>query len=116
LYQSGTLAQLQLNLHNYVLALCALCKSLFVSLSESMSYTLSSTVPSGIWDSVPTVVLRLRMTALFSLWLLKSESNSSYSITTIVSYETESRSITGIEDSYYYFMEVALYFIVVMSP
>jgi hypothetical protein len=47
LYQSGTLAQLQLNLHNHVLALCALYKALSVSLPESMSSPLSATVPSG---------------------------------------------------------------------
>jgi hypothetical protein len=44
---SDTLAQLQLNLHNHVLALCAFCKALSVSLAESMSSTLSAIVPSG---------------------------------------------------------------------
>ena len=48
LYQSGTLAQLQLNLHNHVLALCALYKALSISLPESMSSPLSTTVPFGI--------------------------------------------------------------------
>jgi hypothetical protein len=81
-----------------------------------MSSTLSSTVPSGIWDSAPAAALRLRMTASFSLWLLKSESKSSYSITEIVSSKTESGSIADIEDSSSSFMEVTLSFIVVMSP
>jgi hypothetical protein len=79
-----------------------------------MSSTLSATVPSGIWDSAPAVALRLRMTASFLLWLLKSESNS-YFITTTVSSETESGSITDIEDNSSSFMEVTLSFIVVMS-
>jgi hypothetical protein len=81
-----------------------------------MSSTLSSTVPSGIWDSAPAAALRLRMTASFSQWLLKSESNSSYSITTTVSFGTESGSITDTEDNSSSFMEVTLSFIVVMSP
>jgi hypothetical protein len=81
-----------------------------------MSSTLSATVPSGIWDFAPAVALRLRMTASFSLWLLKSESNSSYSITTTVSSETKSGSITDMEDSSSSFMEVTLSFIVVVSP
>jgi hypothetical protein len=81
-----------------------------------MSSTLSATVPSGIWDSAPAAALRLRMTASFSLWLLKSESNSSYSITTTVSSEIESGSITDIEASSSSFMEVTLSFIVVMPP
>jgi hypothetical protein len=69
-----------------------------------MSSTLSSTVPYGIWDSAPAVALRLRMTTSFSLWLLKSESNSSYSITTTVSSKTESGSIIDTEDSSSSFM------------
>jgi hypothetical protein len=73
-----------------------------------MSSTLSATVPSGIWDSAPTAALRLRMTASFSLWLLKSESNSSYFITTTVSSETESGSITDTEDNSSSFMGVML--------
>jgi hypothetical protein len=48
LYQPGTLAQLQLNLHNHVLALCAFYKSLSISLPESMSSALSATVPLGL--------------------------------------------------------------------
>jgi hypothetical protein len=56
------------------------------------------------------------MTASFSLWLLKYESKSSYSIMTTVSSETESGSIIDIEDSSSSFMEVTLSFIVVMSP
>jgi hypothetical protein len=81
-----------------------------------MSSTLSGTVPSGIWDYAPTAALRLRMIASFSLWLLKSESNSSYSITATVSSETKSGSIIDIEASSFSFMEVTLSFIVVMSP
>jgi hypothetical protein len=81
-----------------------------------MSSTLSTIVPSRIWDSAPATVMRLRMTASFSLWLLKSESNSSYSIMAIVSSETESVSITDNEDSFSSFMGVTLYFIVVLSP
>jgi hypothetical protein len=81
-----------------------------------MSTTLSSTVPSGIWDSTPVAALTLRMTTSFSLWLLKSKSNTSYSITTTVSSETESGSITDTEDSSSSFMEVTLSYIVVMSP
>jgi hypothetical protein len=56
------------------------------------------------------------MIASSSLWLLKSESNSSYSITTTTSYETESGSIIDTEASSSYFMEVTLSFIVFMSP
>jgi hypothetical protein len=56
------------------------------------------------------------MTTSPSLWLLKSVSNSSYSITAIASSETESGSITNIEGSSSSFMEVTLSFIVVMSP
>jgi hypothetical protein len=37
--------QLQLNMHNHVLALCAFCKALSVSLPDSMSSTLSTTIP-----------------------------------------------------------------------
>jgi hypothetical protein len=48
------------------------------------------------------------MTASFSLWLLKSESNSSYSIRATVSSETESGSITDTEDSSSSFMGVTL--------
>ena len=103
-------------MHNHVLALCAFCKALSVSLSGSMSSTLSAIVPSGIWDSAPATALRLRMTASFSLWLLKSKSNSSYSITATVSSEIESGSITDTEASSSSFMEVTLSFIVVMSP
>jgi hypothetical protein len=73
-----------------------------------MSSTLSVIVPSGIWDSAPAAALRLRMTASFSLWLLKSESKSSYFITTTVSFETESGSITDTEDSSSSFMGVTL--------
>jgi hypothetical protein len=51
-----------------------------------------------------------------SLWLLKSESNSSYSITATASSKTESGSITDTEYSPSSFMEVTLSFIVVMSP
>jgi hypothetical protein len=69
-----------------------------------MSSTLSANVPSAIWDSAPTVALKLRMTASFSLWLLKSESNSSYFIMAIVSSEIESGSITETEDSSSSFM------------
>jgi hypothetical protein len=81
-----------------------------------MSSTLSSTVPFGIWDSAPAAALRLRMTASFSLWLLKSKSNSSYSIMSTISSGIESGSITDIEDSSYSFMEVTVSFIVVMYP
>jgi hypothetical protein len=56
----------------------------------------------------PAAALRLRMTASFSLWLLKSESNSSYFITTTVSSETESGSITDTEDISSSFMGVML--------
>jgi hypothetical protein len=91
-----------------VLALCAFCKALSVSLSGSMSSTLSATVPSGIWDSAPAAGLRLRKTTSFSLWLVKSESNSSYFFTETVSSETESGSITDIEDSSSSFMGVML--------
>jgi hypothetical protein len=99
---------MQLNLHNHVLALCSFCKALSVSLIESMSSTLSSTVPSRIWDSTPAAALRLRMTASFSLWMLTSESNSSYFIMVIVSSETESGSITDTKDSSSSFMGVML--------
>jgi hypothetical protein len=81
-----------------------------------MSSILSAIVPSGIWDYAPAATLRLRMTASFSLWLLKSESSSSYSITTTVSSKTESGSITDIEDNSFSFMELTLSFIVVRSP
>jgi hypothetical protein len=54
------------------------------------------------------------MTASSSLWLLKSESNSSYSITTTTSSETESGSIIDTEGSSSSFMEVTLPFIIVM--
>jgi hypothetical protein len=68
LYQPGTLAQLQLNLHNHVLVLCAFCKALFVSLPESMTSTFSATVPSGTETlHLQLLFLKLRMTALFSL-------------------------------------------------
>jgi hypothetical protein len=73
-----------------------------------MSSTLSATVPSGIWDFAPAAALRLRMTASFSLWLLKSESNSSYFIMATVSSETESGSIIDTEDSSSSFMGVML--------
>jgi hypothetical protein len=76
-------------------------------MSGSMSSTLSTIVPSGIWDTAPAAALRLRMTASFLLWLLKSESNS-YFITTTVSSETESGSITDTEDSSSSFMGVML--------
>jgi hypothetical protein len=56
------------------------------------------------------------MTASFSMWLLKYESNSSYSIMAIVSSKTKSGSITDTKASSSYFMEVTLSFIVVMSP
>ena len=112
----GTLAQLQLNLHNHVLALCTFYQALSVSLYWSMSSTLSATVPYGIWDFAPAATLRLRMTTSFSLWLLKSENNSSYFIIATISSETESGSITDTEDSSSSFMEVTLYFIVFMSP
>jgi hypothetical protein len=56
------------------------------------------------------------MTASSSLWLLKSMSNSSYSIMGTTSSETESGSITDTEGISSSFMEVTLYFIVVMSP
>ena len=81
-----------------------------------MSSTLSATIPSGIWDSAPAAALRVRMTASFSLWLLKYESNSSYSIMATISFVTESGSITNIEASSSSFMEVNLSFIVFMSP
>jgi hypothetical protein len=81
-----------------------------------MSSILSSTVPTGIWDSTPVAALRLRMTASFSLWLLKSKSNSSYSIMSTISSGIESGSITDIEDSSSSFMEVTVSFIVVMYP
>jgi hypothetical protein len=55
------------------------------------------------------------MTASFSLWLLKSKSNSSYSITKKNSYETESGSINDNEGSSSSFMEVTLSLIIVMS-
>jgi hypothetical protein len=73
-----------------------------------MSSTLSTTVPSGIWDFAPAAALRLRMTASLSLWLLKSESNSSYFITATISSETESGLITDIEDISSSFMGVML--------
>jgi hypothetical protein len=85
-------------MHNHVLALCAFCKALSVSLSGSMHSTLSGTFPSGIWDSAPAAALGLRMIASFSLCLLKSKSNSSYFIMATVSSETESGSITDTED------------------
>jgi hypothetical protein len=44
LYQYGTLTQLQLNLHNHMLALCTFCKALSDSLLESMSSHLSATI------------------------------------------------------------------------
>jgi hypothetical protein len=91
-----------------VLALCAFCEALSVSLSGSMSSTLSATFPFGIWDFAPGATLRLRMTASFSSWLLKFESNSSYFITTTVSSETESGSITDTEDISSSFMGVML--------
>jgi hypothetical protein len=76
--QHGTLSQLQLNLHNHVLVLCAFCKALFVSLLKSMSSTFSATVPSRTKTLyLQLLLLKLRMNALFSLWLLNSESNSS---------------------------------------
>jgi hypothetical protein len=81
-----------------------------------MSSTLSATLPSGIWEFAPAIALRLRMIASFSQWLLKYESNSSYSIMTTISSETESGSITDTEDISSSFMEVTLSFIVVMSP
>jgi hypothetical protein len=56
------------------------------------------------------------MTALSSLWLLKYESNSSYSITATSLSETESGSITNTKGSSSSFMDVTLSFIVVMSP
>jgi hypothetical protein len=56
------------------------------------------------------------MTASSSLWLLKSMSNSSYSIMETSSSEIESGSITDTEGSSSSFMEVTLYFILVMSP
>jgi hypothetical protein len=95
-------------MHNHVLVLCAFCKALSVSLSRNMSSTPSATVPSGIWDSAPATSLRLRMTASFSLWLLKYESNSSYFITTTVSSEIESVSINDTEDISSSFMGVML--------
>jgi hypothetical protein len=73
-----------------------------------MPSTLSATVPSGIRDSAPATALRLRMTASFSLWLLKSESNSPYFIMSTVSSETESGSITDTEDSSSSFMGLML--------
>jgi hypothetical protein len=72
-----------------------------------MYSTLFAIVPSGIWDSAPVAALRLRMTASFSLWLLKSESNS-YFIMAIVSFETENGSITDTEDNSSSFMGVML--------
>jgi hypothetical protein len=56
------------------------------------------------------------MPASSSPWLLKSVSNSSYSITATTSFETESGSISDTEVSSSSFMEVTLSFIVVMSP
>jgi hypothetical protein len=56
------------------------------------------------------------MTASYSLWLLKYVSNSSYSTMTTTSSEIESGSITDTEGSSSSFMEVTLYFIVLMSP
>jgi hypothetical protein len=56
------------------------------------------------------------MSASSSMWLLKSVSNSSYSITEKTSSETASGSITDIKGSSSSFMEVTPYFIVVMSP
>ena len=91
-----------------MLALCAFFKALSVSLFGSMSSTLSATVPSGIWYFLPAVALKLRMVASFSLWLLKSEIYSSYFITTTISSETESGSITDTEDSSSSFMGVML--------
>jgi hypothetical protein len=73
-----------------------------------MSSTLSANVPSEIWDSAPATSLRVRMAASISLWLLKSESNSSYFITSTVSSETESGSITNTEDISSSFMGVIL--------
>jgi hypothetical protein len=81
-----------------------------------MSSTLSAIVPSRIWDSTPVASLRMIMTASFSLWLLKSESNSSYSIRTTVSSETKSGSITDTEDNSPSFIEVTLSFIIVVFP
>jgi hypothetical protein len=71
LYQPGTLDQLQLNPHNHVLDLCDFCKTLFVSLLERMSSTLSATIPLGLGlytysfskaendYSIPTLVVEL---------------------------------------------------------
>jgi hypothetical protein len=56
------------------------------------------------------------MTASSSMWLFKSVSNSSYSIMTTTSSETKSVSITDTEGISSSFMEVTLYFNVVMSP
>jgi hypothetical protein len=68
LYQTGTLAQLQLNMRNHVLALCAFYKELSISLPESMSSTLSTTVPYGTGTlHLQLLFLKLRMTASFSL-------------------------------------------------
>ena len=91
-----------------MLALCAFCKALFVSLSGCMSSIISATVPSGIWDSAPAATLRLGITASFSLCLLTSKSKSSYFITETVSYETESGSVTDTEDRSSSFMGVML--------
>jgi hypothetical protein len=67
-------------------------------------------------NSALAPTLRLRMIASSSLWLLKYVSNSSYSITTTTSFETESGSITDTEYISFYFMELMLSFIIVMSP
>jgi hypothetical protein len=48
------------------------------------------------------------MTTSFSLWLLKSKSNSSYFVMATVSSETESGSITDTEDNSSSFMGVML--------
>jgi hypothetical protein len=94
-------------MHKHVLSLCAFCNALSVSLSGSLSSTHSSTVPSRIWDSATVAALRMRMTASFSTWLLKYESNS-YFIMATVSSETQSGSITDIEDDSSSFMGVML--------
>jgi hypothetical protein len=65
--QHGTLYQLQCNLHNHVLILCAFYKALFVSLPKSISSTFSATVPSKTKTlHLQLLFLKLRMTALFS--------------------------------------------------
>jgi hypothetical protein len=56
-------------MHNHVLALCAFCKALPISMPESMSSSLSATAPLD-WDFAPATAI--------------SEVENDYSILTVV--------------------------------